>query len=108
MEEIELLSDMAPEPGADGELRLRIEHIDRFGNLITNLAGGDVPAGDGFRFAVGEQVAVGVRRNYGAADGLIAVVGGMGYLELAAPVGSAQALTAAAIGDAVIMSSSGG
>jgi hypothetical protein len=32
----------------------------------------------------------------------------MGYLELAAPVGSAQALTAAAIGDAVIMSSSGG
>jgi S-adenosyl-L-methionine hydrolase (adenosine-forming) len=106
--QIELLSDLNPTPIKDG-LRLRVEHIDRFGNLITNLAAGDIPAdGDGLRFEIGGAAAVGVRGNYDTADRLIAVVGGLGYLELAAPGGSARALTGAAIGDAVIMPSSGG
>ena len=106
--EIELLGDLAPEPGNDGELRLRVEHIDRFGNLITNLAAGDVPeGGERWRFRVGASTAVGIRSDYAQPDALIAVVGGLGYLELAAPGGSAKALTGASIGDAVIMSSNG-
>ncbi|HJO07733.1 MAG TPA: SAM-dependent chlorinase/fluorinase [Chloroflexota bacterium] len=107
LDRIKLLPDLDPTPVAEG-MRLRIEHIDRFGNLVTNLAAGDVPSdGDGLKFSVGEAITVGVRRNYDAAERLIAVVGGLGYLELAAPGGSAAALTGAGISDAVIMSSSG-
>lgn len=105
-DDIELLPNLDREETAGGGRRLTIEHIDRFGNLITNLPAADVPEDrERLRFQAGTAIATGVRSHYAQSDRLIAVVGGLGYLELAAPNRSAAALTGAGIGDSVIMSS---
>ena len=94
-------SSCPTEPG-----RLTIEHIDHFGNLVTNLAAFDVAdPPDSLTFTVGAESAVGLASDYDSTDRLIALVGSLGYLEIAAPSGSAAAIAGANIGDPVIMSS---
>jgi S-adenosylmethionine hydrolase len=61
-------------------------HTDRFGNLITDIRGDDVPAGATFE-AAGRKLAL--VRTYGESSELCAVVGSMGYVEVALPSGSA-------------------
>jgi hypothetical protein len=84
----------------DGSLRGRVLHIDRFGNVVTDVRAADVPAG---RIAVeiAGRLVPGLARAYAEADGLTAVEGSSGYIEVALSGGSAEAAMGASIGDTV-------
>ncbi len=103
--QIEPMPSTGPEQAADGSWRLTIEHIDRFGNLITNLPAADLPGPSAsLTFTIAGETAAGVGSNYDSTDRLIALVGSLDYLEIAAPSGSAAEITGAVIGDFIIMS----
>ncbi len=103
--QIEPMPSTGPEQAADGSWRLTIEHIDHFGNLITNLPVADLPGPSGsLIFTIAGESATGVGSNYDSPDRLIALVGSLDYLEIAAPSGSAARITGASIGDFIIMS----
>jgi len=78
----------------------RVVHIDRFGNLVTDIAG-DLPAATGFRIA-GQAIA-GISQTYeSVAPGeLCAYVGSRGTIEIAVREGSAAARLGAARGSPV-------
>lgn len=77
-----------------GALRGRVMHIDHFGNIITNISerqlqSGDVTMpGDVTLEVAGREIGRLVL-TYGHADGLAAIFGGSGFLEIALPGGSA-------------------
>ena len=77
-----------PIPGVErppgGELAGEVLHVDRFGNLITNLRAEDLPHGEMVTEIAGHRLQ-GVRRTYAGATGLVALVGSSGYLEVALP-----------------------
>jgi S-adenosylmethionine hydrolase len=68
------------------ELSGVVLHVDRYGNLITDIRGDDAPAVAGFDVA-GRRLAL--VRTYGDASELCAIVGSGGYVEVALPGGSA-------------------
>lgn len=82
-----------PEPErADGTLRGEVVHIDRFGNLITNIPGEWLGGStEEARVTVGRELIGPVRRTYGdvAAGALVALVGSIGLLEVSVRDGSA-------------------
>jgi hypothetical protein len=94
---------------ADGALLGRVIHVDRFGNLITNIDATAlrqleaVPGGRSLRVVLGEHVINGIARTYAdaAAGQLLALIGSRGYLEIAVNAGSSQMLTNARRGDPV-------
>ncbi len=83
-----------PERLPDGRLRAEVVHVDRFGNLVTNLkleqAGTKAVELASVRVAVGDESLV-VRRTYAdvAPGTLLALVGSSGHLELAVREGNA-------------------
>jgi S-adenosylmethionine hydrolase len=83
---------------ADGSLEGRVLHVDRFGNLVTDIRAEDLPAGD-VRVDIGGRVIRGLSLTYEEAGGLAALVGSSGYLEVALPGGSAAAELKAGVGD---------
>ncbi len=62
-------------------------HVDRFGNVVTDIRKEDLSYP--FVFTIGEERVEGLARTYGESDGLCAVVGSSGYLEIALAGGSA-------------------
>lgn len=87
---------------SEREVRGRVVHIDRFGNLIT-----DIPAGwinQGWVFAVGELRVGPLRASYSDADfgELVTVIGSAGTVEIASRGTAASEKTGAARGDPVI------
>lgn len=104
------------------ELRGEIIHVDRYGNLITNIAGADVPPepviGVGGRVGVrldahqirglSESYQSGPRPSGADRSGagpLLALIGSAGFLEVAAPNGSAASIMGATVGTAVVVQS---
>ncbi len=86
------LEGLHPEPTPEGALAGRVIHIDRFGNLITNIAAGNLPPGGArVRIEVGGVLLEGLHRTYAEAPpgGLLALVGSRGLLEIAARGGHA-------------------
>lgn len=86
---------------AGGALAGRVVHVDRFGNLVT-----DVRASDLARGAVSVEIAGrridGLSATYGAEKGrLVALIDSSGYLEIAVTQGSAADMLEAHIGTAV-------
>ncbi|MHB8577019.1 MAG: SAM hydrolase/SAM-dependent halogenase family protein [Dehalococcoidia bacterium] len=79
----------------------RIVHIDRFGNLISTIGRGDLPTG-AKQVRIGEMD-VPIVRTYGDAEGLVALAGSGGYLEIALVGGSAAVQLDAAIGARVVV-----
>jgi S-adenosylmethionine hydrolase len=77
-------------------IRGEVIHVDRFGNLITNLAGGDLPA-DPVVTVAGRSI-VGLAPNFQVAAPLIAMIGSVGLLEIAVPNGSAAAALGVGVG----------
>ena len=77
----------------------RVVHVDRFGNLVTNLAG--VPPGSRFRIA--GRVIAGLSGTYEsvAVGELCAYLGSRGTVEIAVREGSAAALLGATRGTAI-------
>lgn len=77
-------------------LRGEIIHVDRFGNLVSNVAAGILHAwckGKDFRLKVGPLTLTRLRRTYGEAAGgeMLALIGSHGYLEIACAGGNAAA-----------------
>ena len=73
----------------DGSLLGRVVHIDRFGNLVTDVRRADIP-GQRLTVEVAGRRIPGLARTYAEARGLCAIIGSAGYLEIALPNGSAQ------------------
>ena len=100
----------APKPKAVDENRLRgvVLKVDRFGNLITNITPQDAPMLFGaeaqkFKIVVGSREITEIRNAYaeGAPGEVIAILGSMGFLEIAANRGAAAQLTGAGKGNEV-------
>jgi S-adenosyl-L-methionine hydrolase (adenosine-forming) len=100
----------APKPKAVEANRIRavVLKVDRFGNMITNITPQDVPAlfGEGakhFKIVVGKSEITEIRNAYaeGAPNEVIAILGSMGFLEIAANRGAAAQLTGAGKGSEV-------
>ena len=106
----EEITDMAsvevPAPVSSGDtLTGRVIHVDRFGNLITNVTRGDIPLGaEGeTEVAVRGVVISGISGTYSTvAEGeLAALFGSSGRLEVACNRGSASRVLGAAVGEPV-------
>ena len=79
----------------------RIVHVDRFGNLITNIPGDAVRAIAPGVVELRDLCIDGVQSTYGSGSDPVAVVSSLGLLEIAVPGGSAQATLGANRGDPV-------
>jgi S-adenosyl-L-methionine hydrolase (adenosine-forming) len=97
----------APKPKAVDAKTLRgvVLKVDRFGNLITNITPQDAPAlfqtqAASFKILVGKKEITTIRTNYaeGAPGEIFAIIGSMGYLEIAANRGAAAQLSGAGKG----------
>jgi S-adenosylmethionine hydrolase len=100
------LSIPRPEPLDDGTTRLQVLHVDHFGNLVTNMRFEELSHREALvTFSIGDATAIGVRTNFTPNEDLIAVAGSSGYVELAAPGGSAADNLAVELGATVIMRS---
>lgn len=75
----------------DDALHGAVLHVDRFGNLVTNVPGDRVPRG-GLAMEVAGEMVAGLSAAYEPDRKLVAVVGSHGYVEVAVPGGSAAAL----------------
>jgi S-adenosylmethionine hydrolase len=87
---------------ADGSLLGQVLHVDRFGNVITDVHSADVPKGD-VVIEIGGRAVNGLVRTYIDATGLAAIVGSSGYIEIALAGASAAAELAVALGDQVVL-----
>ena len=74
-------------------------HIDRFGNVITNIRGEDLP-GEVFIEVCGRRIE-GLSASYVEGGELLAIVGSSGKLEVAARNRSAAVLLGAKVGDEI-------
>jgi hypothetical protein len=108
-DEVSVLDDLHPRRSGDGRIQGRIVHIDRFGNLITNIALGLLELSAAFStdgpaaIRLGEHRIVGIGRTYGDVEAgrPLALVGSRGYLEIAVCGGNAQHCFGVRLGDAV-------
>ncbi|HYW76541.1 MAG TPA: SAM-dependent chlorinase/fluorinase [Gammaproteobacteria bacterium] len=93
-----------PQRTRDGWLA-HVIHIDRFGNLITNLAGGALDApGERWRVRLGDELRIdGIRGTFADTDigAPVAYVGSSGFLEVAVRNGSAQRAWGLGVGDTI-------
>ena len=89
-----------PQVGSNRELIGHILHIDRFGNLITNISKEFLPSHKLY-VEIGGQRIEGLSTSYAEGDNLLAILGSSGYLEVAMKWGSAASLLGAKTGDEV-------
>ena len=99
-----------PKPATGNSLRGVVLRVDRFGNLITNFTPHDAPAlfaasVPPFKIIMGKREVTSMRTSYseGAPGELFAIVGSMGFVEIAANRGSAAQLTGAGKGSEVVL-----
>lgn len=91
-----------PKAASDGAIHGEIVHIDQYGNLVTNIAAGDLPGG-GLEIEVKGCKIKGVSGSYEEAGGLLGIIGSGGHLEISQKNGSAASLTMARIGAPVFV-----
>jgi S-adenosylmethionine hydrolase len=88
-----------PHQRPDGSLVGHVLHIDNFGNLITNIKHSDLPpAKELIDIEVGNHLIPGLSRTFAEGQGLLALIGGSDYLEIALRGGSASTFLDAEIG----------
>lgn len=89
-----------PGPRSDGAGNLvgHILHIDRFGNLITDITGEDLPP-DEFQIEVAGRRISSLSRSYEESPGLLALIGSSGRMEIASKSGNAARLLGSKLGD---------
>jgi S-adenosylmethionine hydrolase len=97
---LHILSMPKPSLGPDGNLVGQILHIDRFGNLITNIKSNDLPGKD-VMIEVAGYCIQGIGDYYAQNKGVMAIVGSSGYLEVSLRDGSACDFLGAAVGDEI-------
>jgi hypothetical protein len=91
-----------PRPILDsrGDLTGRIVHVDCFGNLITDIKSSDLPHRDILVQVAGESI-VGLNRYYAEGEGLMAIIGSSGYLEISLKNGRASEFLSMTLGDEI-------
>jgi len=77
-----------PSVAPDGSLVGKVLHVDRFGNLITNIKSNTLPGKD-IVIEVGGHCIQGISDYYAQKEGVMAVIGSSGYLEISLRDGSA-------------------
>ncbi len=97
-----------PQPVSQGgTITGQVVYQDVYGNLVTNITGDSLPSGEDLKVRIKGRSIVGLSRTFNditvhlGKDGLIALVGSHGYLEVALPNGSAAELLSAGEGEAV-------
>ena len=91
-----------PHRAADGSLAGHILHVDSFGNLITDITSQDLPpTGEPVTIEVGNRLIHGLSRTYAEGEGILALIGSSGHLEVSVRGGSARSLLNAEVGDEV-------
>ena len=89
-------------PRWNGEtLQGQVVHIDRFGNLITDIQAGTLPGDGSVDIQVKGRSIQGVNPSYAEGEMLLAVVGSYNTLEIAEKNGSAVHTLDASVGDTV-------
>lgn len=96
-----------PKPSfdADGNLVGKVLHIDHFGTLVTNVKSNDLPGKDAVIEVVGCRIQ-GISDYYVQKEGVMAIVGSSGYLEISLRDGNACDFLGAMIGDEIRVTSS--
>lgn len=91
-----------PKPSLDpqGNLVGQVLHIDRFGNLITNIKSNDLP-GKNAMIKVAGHCIQGISDYYAQNKGVMAIVGSSGYLEVSLRDGSACDFLGLVVGDEI-------
>ena len=79
----------------------RIVHVDRFGNVVTNIPADQLPNGD-IVVEVADTKIQGLSATFANADGLLALIGSHGYLEIAENLASAAQRLGIRVGDVVV------
>ena len=94
----------APQPAIESDrIRGEVIHVDRFGNLVTNIPEGALPESGMLNVEIKTRCIVGLSRTYHDPDrhsqsDLVALVGSQGFLEIALPSGSAALALQAEVG----------
>jgi len=96
-----------PYRDAQGNLIGHLLHIDNFGNLIIDLRSSDLP-GERVAIAIGGQHIHGISQSYAEKEGLAAIIGSSGYLEISLKNGNAAASLDAKVGDEIKLTEQGG
>jgi len=90
-----------PRPYNDrGNLIGQVLHIDNFGNLITNVRSNNLPA-EGITITIGKQQIHSISQFYAETEGLAALIGSSGYLEISLKSGNAADFLGAKAGDEI-------
>ena len=89
-----------PDRDAEGNLVGHVLHIDNFGNLITDIKNNDLPTGE-LVVQIGSHRVQGLSQFYSQRDGLMAIIGSSGYLEISLRNGSAAAFLGIKVGGTV-------
>lgn len=99
--EIVALPPFQADERAAGVLEGRVLHIDRFGNVVTNVRAGQLRSSS-VEVEVSRRPISGLVTAYGERSGLVALIGSSGYLEIALSGGNAARELGAALGDPII------
>ncbi len=95
---------LRPRQTAEGTISGHIQHIDNFGNLITDIRSSDLPrTGQPITIEVGNRRIHGVSSTYGEGKELQALIGSSDFLEVAWRDGNASVHLNASVGDEVRM-----
>ena len=89
--------NVPPPARSGGEIEGRVVHVDRFGNLITNIALDDYGTGRAVFEIEGVRIQ-GLSRSYEESDGVLAIVGSHGTVEIAVRNGDAAHRLGADVG----------
>jgi S-adenosylmethionine hydrolase len=84
----------------DGNVVGQVLHVDRFGNLITNIRSNNLP-GKNVMIQVGGRAVQGISDYYAQGEGIMAVVGSSGYLEISLRDASACDFLDVGVGDEI-------
>jgi S-adenosylmethionine hydrolase len=87
---------------SDGTIVGRVLHVDHFGNLITNIKTSDLPRKDLMIEVAGYRIQS-ITDYYAQKEGVLAILGSSGYLEVSFRDGSACDFLGASVGDEVIV-----
>lgn len=101
----EMVRLAVPQPSwQDGFLTGYVLHLDRFGNVVTNIVMRDIAeVSDGIEIEVGKRKISRFSNTYGDTNELTALIGGQGYLEVALPNGNAALELGVRVQDRVVV-----
>ncbi len=97
---LQVLPLVKPSIDPDGNVVGQVLHVDRFGNLITNIRSNSLP-GKNMTIEVGGHRVQGMSDYYAQGEGILAVAGSSGYLEISLRDGSVRDFLGVEIGDEV-------